>query len=151
VTVHELAHMWFGDSVTPATWQDIWLNEGLATFTEFLWIEHTRGTAAMEDEIAGQHGTLGLIPHRPPGDPGIDEMFGISVYQRGALTLHALRREIGDDALFAALQAYASRYAYGNAATADFIAVVEEVSGRDLGDFFSAWLYEPEVPPLPEG
>jgi len=150
IVVHELAHMWFGDSVTPATWQDIWLNEGFATFAEWLWVEHTAGTEAMLDEIADTHGMLGFIPHRPPGDPGIDELFGISVYQRGGLTLHALRTVIGDEALFTTLRAYTARFAYGNATTTDFIAIAEEVSGRDLGDLFTAWLYEPEVPPLPE-
>ena len=148
IVSHELAHQWFGDSVTPATWQDIWLNEGFATFGQWLWLEHSRGAAAYAEQVAKSYDRLrrsGILP----GDPGAGSMFSSTVYQRGGLTLHALRVTVGDAALFEILRTWASRYAYGNASTADFVALAEESSGRDLGALFQAWLYEPDVPEMP--
>ena len=149
VVAHELAHMWFGDSVSPATWQDIWLNEGFATFGEWVWIEHADGPEAMLATVEGTHASMSRTPHPAPGDPGVAELFGDSVYLRGGLTLHALRAEVGDKLFFEALRTYYGRFAGGTAATADFIAVAEEVSNRDLTAFFDAWLYSTELPDLP--
>ncbi|HSM01116.1 MAG TPA: M1 family metallopeptidase [Acidimicrobiia bacterium] len=149
VVIHELAHQWFGNSVSPATWQDIWLNEGFATFAEFLWVEHELGSEAMEADIAARYEIMSSRDHRPIADPGVRDLFGAAVYWRGGLTLHALRLEVGDDTMREILTGYASRFAYGNASTADFIAIAEEISGRDLGDLFDAWLYQAELPPLP--
>jgi aminopeptidase N len=146
--VHEIAHQWFGNSVTPATWQDIWLSEGFASFGELLWIEHQRGSEAMLDEIRRRHTILAGRTYRPIADPGIDDMFGVAVYWRGALTLHALRTEIGDEAMRRVLTQYAERFADGNASTGDFIDVAEEVVGVDLADLFGMWLDRPELPPL---
>jgi aminopeptidase N len=86
----------------------------------------------------------------PPGNPTARDLFNGGVYQRGALTLHALRLKVGDKAFFKTLRTYYDRYQYGNATTADFIAVSEEVSGQDLGDFFDAWLHDPIMPDIPE-
>ncbi len=147
--VHELAHQWFGDSVTPAAWEHVWLNEGFATFAEYLWIEHRFGELAMLEEIRNDHALLRSRPHAPPGDPGVARLFGVSVYIRGGLTLHALRTELGDEILFEVLRTYADRYAYATASTDDFVAVAGEVSGRDLTEFFDAWLLGDEVPDLP--
>ncbi len=149
VVAHELAHQWYGDSVTPATWQEIWLNEGFATFGEFLWLEHRYGVEVMEAYAAQLHASLRFTASRPIADPGIAELFGAAVYWRGGLTLHALRREVGDEAMKAILTTYHDRHRYGNAATADFIAVAEEVAGRDLDALFRAWLEGGELPPFP--
>jgi aminopeptidase N len=146
--VHEIAHQWFGNSVSPATWQHIWISEGFASFAELLWIERENGTRAMSAEIRRRHTILAGRTNRPIADPGIDEMFGIAVYWRGALTLHALRIEIGDEAMRRALTVFAERFADGNASTDDFIGVAEEIAGSDLGDLFEAWLYRSELPPL---
>jgi aminopeptidase N len=86
----------------------------------------------------------------PPADPTAWNLFNPGVYQRGALTLHALRLTIGDAAFFKTLRTYYDRYQYGNATTADFIAAAEEVSGQDLGAFFDAWLHDPIMPDIPE-
>jgi aminopeptidase N len=147
--IHELAHQWFGDSVSIATWQDIWLNEGFATFAEFLWIEDQLGRDAMEADIEGRHAFMNRHSHRPISDPGVDELFGSAVYQRGGLTLHALRVKVGDDMMRDILRTYVARYTGANASTEDFIAVAEDIAARDLSVFFDAWLYESELPPLP--
>jgi aminopeptidase N len=151
VVAHELAHQWFGDSVTPSTWQDVWLNEGFATFAQWLWVEHARGAEAYRQEVAGSYAFVAEGPHPLPGDPGADgeAMFHYSVYLRGGLTLHALRVEVGDETTWEILQAWAERHAYGNAATADFVSLAEELSGRDLGALFAAWLFDPSIPALP--
>jgi aminopeptidase N len=249
VIAHELAHQWFGDSVSLASWKDIWLNEGFATYASLLWAEHAYGVFTLEREIEGMYANIapgypvfhleraelvesltdlpfdgaeitrseaaaaltalfgdnlsdeeiaealaaypetfdrgqildilenlpigevavsagqvddfldlldlgeysnGVQTYPPPGDPGADRLFSGAVYQRGALALHALRLEVGDEDFENILKTYAERFAYGNAATADFIAVAEEVSGSDLEAFFEAWLYSPELPDLPQ-
>ncbi|HUF38092.1 MAG TPA: M1 family metallopeptidase [Anaerolineales bacterium] len=249
VISHELAHQWFGNSVSLSGWDDIWLNEGFATYASLLWAEHVYGAFTLEREIermyaaiapgmpvytvsrleliealsglplegvvidrtlAGEALTVllsgaltdeqiepllaehpetfdravilelieaapftdvavsaekidaflalldlsefssGTGPYPPPGDPGPDNLFSGSVYQRGALTLHALRLAVGDEDFNRILQIYVERFAHANTTTADFIAIAEEVSGMDLDAFFDAWLYESDLPDIPE-
>jgi len=149
VVAHELAHQWFGNHVSPTTWQDIWLNEGFATYSELLWVEYLFGRVAMQADATGRYDALAASPHALTGDPRPDRLFGISVYQRGGLTLHALRAEVGDDAFFDILRAWVERYGSGNASTAEFIALSEEIAGVDLGGLFDAWLFSIELPPMP--
>ncbi len=146
VHVHELAHQWFGNSVSVAQWSDIWLNEGFATFAELLWVEHLFGAEAYREEVANRTEATRIAEYGPPATPPPNDLFNGSVYQRGALVLVALRDEIGDDAFFATLRTYAERYADGNATTDNFIAVAEETSGHDLTDLFATWLYGQELP-----
>ena len=145
VVVHEAAHQWFGDSITPATWRYTWLNEGFATYAEWLWIEHRFGADALAAEVESARRVMSA-PHAPIGDPGVDDLFGAGVYLKGALTLHALRREIGDDAFFGTLRTYAERFSGRNASTSDFATIAEDVSGAHLDDFFSAWLDSTTLP-----
>jgi aminopeptidase N len=147
--VHELAHQWFGDSVTPERWQDIWLNEGFATYAEWLWSEHTGGDTAQQtfDQLYATPATDTDFWNPPSGDPGGPQnLFTGSVYDRGGLTLQALRVRIGDRAFFRLLPEWAQRHRYGNASTADLIALADRVSGQDLRGFFQAWLYTPGKP-----
>ncbi len=151
VVSHELAHSWFGDSVTPYHWEDIWLNEGFASFAARMWQEHTQGvdsvhrslTRLYQNLVRGEKGAI-LI-----GNPGPDALFDSQVYNRGELTLAALRSLLGDETLFKVLRTYAARFYHGNVTTHDFIAVAEEVSGQNLDDFFQAWLYTKQMPDIP--
>ena len=168
VVAHELAHQWFGDSVTPEEWKDIWLNEGFATYAEWLWSAHVGGPQVLEDRITNAYKTMsglnlvagGVDPelaatraalqYPPPGTPPLNDLFNPSVYQRGALTLHALRLRIGDAAFFELLRSYTSAYRHQNASTEDFTALAEEIGGQDLDDLFEKWLFDTAIPPIPE-
>jgi aminopeptidase N len=147
--VHELAHMWFGDAVVLERWPDMWLNEGFATWSEWIWNEKMHGVPAQsrfqalydtpEDSPAGQD----LWFPAPNGLHDASELFHTPVYDRGAMTLQALRVKIGDDTtFFNLLRTWYSENRYSNVTTADFIATAERVSGLDLGDFFDVWLFQ---------
>jgi aminopeptidase N len=143
---HELAHMWFGDSVTPARWSDIWLNEGFATYAEWLWSEHTGGPTAhklFERTYASDKKPFWSILL---ADPGVIDMFGYPSYDRGAMTLHALRNKVGDTVFFGILQDWTKQNRFGNVTTNDFIRLAEKASGQDLTAFFDAWLFKTEKP-----
>ncbi len=157
VVIHELAHQWYGDSVRLDRWQDIWLNEGFATYAEWLWLEH-EGVSTPQQEFDA----IAAIPDAdlPPGfwdvvigDPGpaADQLFNAAVYYRGAMTLQALRTEIGDEHFFAVLRGWAETKAGQTATTPEFTAFAEEVSGQELDELFSTWLFTPGRPAgLPE-
>ncbi len=146
---HELSHQWFGDAVSLEQWSDIWLNEGFATYAQWLWLEHTQGRGVYDNRVNTMYQVVQQENGIPPGNPTADRIFNLGVYLRGGLTLHALRMQIGDDAFFRALKAYYAKYKYGNASTADFIAVAEQESGQNLQDLFNSWLYAKDMPALP--
>ncbi len=148
VVVHENAHQWYGDSLAVERWQHIWLNEGFATYAEWLWSEHEGlGTAQENFDFF-----YGAIPADDPfwalpiGDPGPGSEFAFPVYARGAMTLQVLRTTIGDDTFFRLLKRWARTQAGGNVTTDEFIALAERMSGQDLGALFDTWLFATTKP-----
>ncbi|MFI1017388.1 M1 family metallopeptidase [Streptomyces sp. NPDC020965] len=146
---HELAHQWFGNSLTIAHWRHIWLNEGFAKYAEWLWSELAGGpsAAALAERSRAR---IALLPQDIRiADPGVRRLFDDRVYERGALTLHALRTEIGHAAFVALLREWTSVHRHGVVTTEEFIALAGRHARRPLDGLFAAWLYEPELPPLP--
>ncbi|MBL7255689.1 M1 family metallopeptidase [Paractinoplanes lichenicola] len=150
VVVHENAHQWFGDSVSLTRWQDIWLNEAFAVYAEWLWSEHTGDAPAQQlfDEYYDGFPDDDTVWTLPLGDPGVP-VITPEIYFRGPMTLQALRVTVGDPAFFKILRAWPAEHRYGNGTTAQFVALAERLSGRDLGPFFQAWLYTPSKPARP--
>lgn len=149
VVVHELAHQWFGNSVSVWNWSDIWLSEGFATYAEWLYSEHVgEGTAA---EVARYYYDTYLADdafwQTVVTDPGAGNTnLSAAVYYRGAMTLQALRVRIGDGPFFALLKAWPTEKKFGNATSAEFEAMAERVSGQDLDALFDTWLHTPGKP-----
>jgi aminopeptidase N len=127
----------------------VWLNEGFATYGEWLWTEHVGGPSA-DASARRVHDSLAENAAVLPGDPGADHLFDEqAVYLRPAVMLEAVRTTVGDDNFFTILKTFTSRFAGKNASTKDFVAVANEVSKQDLTSLFDAWLYQPALPPLP--
>jgi aminopeptidase N len=146
---HELSHMWYGDSVTLTEWPDIWLHEGFATWSEWIWSEHSGNSSAHQlfehYYNTPAHDIRFWTP--PPGAPPTPVfLFNGTIYLRGAMTLQALREKVGDMAFFQIMRRWAADNRYGNVTTAEFIALSEQLSGRDLDNFFDVWLYQPDKP-----
>jgi aminopeptidase N len=149
IIAHELAHQWFGDSVSLTRWKDLWLNEGFASYAEWLWAEH-QGQKTADDMFRKYYeNPADPMWSYPPGAARPADLFNASVYNRGAMTLHALRKEIGDSTFFALIKKWATDHQYGNATTPEFVALAEQMSGKKLDGLFDAWLYQPRRPPFP--
>jgi aminopeptidase N len=146
---HELAHQWWGDMITMKSWQDIWLNEGFASFSEALFVEHRDGKAAYRNYMNRMdHSYTGSVFVRDTTSVG--SIFDITVYHKGAWVLHMLRHVIGDSAFARLLRSYAAdpRYRFGNATTSDFKNLAEQISGKELDWFFAQWVYREGRPVL---
>jgi aminopeptidase N len=141
---HELAHQWFGNIVSPATWTDLWLNESFATYAQWMWLDEI-DLSSLEAEADGalrarQNGT------EATGAPSVPNLFGFETYDGGAVIVHALRLELGDDVFFALVQRWLADNAGTSQSTESFIALAEQEAGRDLTSFFDDWLYATDLP-----
>lgn len=157
---HELAHQWWGNSLTPENWDEIWLNEGFATYSEALFWEWAAGAGLIDDDdpahalAAYVEGIRRYYLSTVWGgdDPSTlvapDQLFGSTVYDKGALVLHMLRFVMGDAAFFSTLRTYAATYAYGNVTTAFFQQTAEAAHGESLAWFFDQWVYQSGMPRL---
>lgn len=154
---HEFAHQWFGDMITCATWADIWLNEGFATYCEALWYEYTSGYSAYKSDInsdknsymSGNPGWPIYNPQWAITTPDVNTLFNYAItYAKGACVLHMLRYTLGDSTFFHLIKFYATdlRYKFKSITTADFVNLVNEVTNQDLSWFFNEWIYSPNHP-----
>ena len=149
---HEIAHQWFGDSVTESDWDQLWLSEGFATYFEALFYEHKDGPGSLKQIMADHAKNLILskLAHSPPViDPAQTDLMqklNPATYQKGAWILHMLRRMLGDASFFRGIRRFYSLYAGGNADSADFQRAMEAVSGISLDVFFKQWLTQPGWP-----
>ena len=146
--VHELAHQWFGDSVSVQNWRDVWLNEGAATFMEARYDETHGGLSAQSWmlDTYNDYGDDSWFWDLDIADPGPDRLFDWAVYQRGGMALQALRHRIGNDSFWRLLHQWLRDNRGGNGSTEAFVALAEQVSGQDLGGFFEAWLRDAARP-----
>lgn len=160
IIAHELVHHWFGNYVTPRSWQHLWISEGMATFGEALWAEHVGGERAYRQAILSNVNTERAMSRRrsAPRQVGMvshlysnpDQRFisGDNVYSKGGVVLHMLRMRLGDDAFFAGLRLFLKRHALQQVETDDLRLVFEEVSGQSLQRFFDQWCLRPGHPSI---
>ncbi|WSQ69162.1 M1 family metallopeptidase [Streptomyces sp. NBC_01216] len=147
--VHELAHQWYGNSVSPATWRDMWLNESFATYAEWLYAEDFEDTPAQRgfEKAFADEANWAFPPADPPT---ARDLFAPPVYQRGAMVLHRLRQTVGDDTFYEILAGWPVEHWHGNASTEDFTAYAEDVAGEDLSELWDVWLYGDDKPDSPD-
>src|SRR3954447_21408241 len=147
--VHELSHMWFGDSLTLAQWPDIWLHEGFATWSEWIWSEHEGNKSAHQwfKDLYNKPAQDTAFWNPPPGDPGTAPfLFNGTIYYRGGMTLQALREKVGDFAFSRIMRDWAQQNRFGTVTTPQFVALAKQISGMNLDAFFDVWLYQPGKP-----
>ncbi len=155
VVIHEIAHQWFGDAVTEADWNDVWLSEGFATYFTLLFIEHAYGRDEFASGLRDSRRTVLDFDTKTPGyrvvHASLTDMANVTsamTYQKGSWVLHMLRADMGDDRFWSGIRDYYARHRNSSATTADFRRAMEAAAGHDLGPFFDQWLYRGGVPRL---
>ncbi len=148
VVAHELAHQWWGDMVTLGTWNDIWLNESFATYSEAMQLQHL-SESAFESEMAyyeSQFFSEDSLKRYSIYAPPAGYIFGLAEYYKGAWVLHMLRNIMGDSTFFSIFKTYRAQFQFGNAVTADFENVVNQVTRNDMSWFFDEWIFQAGFP-----
>ncbi|MBJ8346010.1 M1 family metallopeptidase [Antrihabitans sp. YC2-6] len=148
LVAHELAHQWFGNSLTIKAWKDIWLHEGFATYAEWVWSEESGGPTAEQLAKAARHNLSRMPQDIVIGDPGPELMFDDRVYKRGALTLHALRAVLGREQFFELLRTWTARHAHSSVTTDEFTDLASHFTHIPLHPLWNAWLNEKNLPEL---
>jgi hypothetical protein len=143
---HEMAHHWYGDSLTLSTWGDIWLNEGFASYAEYIAFSDSGNPYAATTLANWKRQVADTVNSQAITHLSVDNLFGTEAYEKAGYVLHMLREKIGDTAFFKLLQNYAARFAYGNTTTDRFWAMAEDISGQDLSAFFTQWLQQIDMP-----
>lgn len=147
VVAHEVAHQWFGDSVTGATWADLWLSEGFATYFEALFVERFEGRSAFRAEMKANAGKIfdfekeRKISLYDRETEDLNKLLNANAYEKGAWVLHMLRGVLGERAFFAGLRIYYTKHRNSTATTEDLRAALEKASGMNLKEFFARWVY----------
>lgn len=149
LVAHELAHQWFGNSLTLRQWRDIWLHEGFACYAEWIWSEASGGPTADQLARAARHNLTRQPQDIVVGDPGATRMFDDRVYKRGALTLHALRLELGDKTFFTLIREWVHRYRHASVTTEEFTDLAGHYTALPLRPLWDAWLRSETLPQLP--
>jgi hypothetical protein len=147
ILAHELSHMWWGDCISPGSWKNLWLNEGLATYCDALWVEHDQGEEAFHNRMTyfanlyfaedGNH----RFPVFDPAEP-----WSATVYEKGAWVMHMLRYLMGDDKFFRAWNTFGREHEFGHAFTYELQRTMEEEYGQSLDEFFNDWVYKAGYP-----
>ena len=145
IIAHEVAHQWLGNSVTPDDWSEIWMNEGFATYLHLMY-EAEHFEADVHDVIVQIYAQMVAFETGPPKGIELEDLFGQTVYFRGAVTLHALRRHTGDETFFKILRTHYDRSAGGTTNTQEFLELVDELAGPDAVDVVESWLFDETVP-----
>ena len=145
-TAHELAHSWFGNYVTCRRWNDVWLNEGMASYFEYVALQNLESQARADYWMNDAHNTIKSLPGGSvyvPNPTNYSEIFNYRLsYKKSAAVVHTLRYEIHNDAIFfQIIRNYLSTYAYSSASTENFKEIVEVTTGEDFTDFFNQWIY----------
>jgi aminopeptidase N len=149
LVAHEMAHQWFGNSLTVARWSDIWLHEGFACYAEWLWSERADDRPA-EMFARDAWDSLAALPQDLLlADPGPELMFDDRLYKRGALTLHALRRSVGDKSFFELLKSWATSRRHGSVSTEAFLAYAQQATDAPVVEMLRVWLTTLPLPSLP--
>ncbi|MEM6845766.1 MAG: M1 family metallopeptidase [Bacteroidota bacterium] len=155
LVAHEIAHQWFGNSVSEKNWSDVWLSEGFSTYMTHLYFEHTYGRDSMANRLIADKERIFTFHLQSPQAKIVDsdesnlfQLLNANTYQKGAWVLHMLRSTVGDEVFFNTLRQFFARYKHRNASTNDFVALASKLSGRNLSDFFAQWLYRPDYPVL---
>ncbi|WP_225992814.1 M1 family metallopeptidase [Actinomadura rudentiformis] len=149
LVAHELAHQWFGNSLTLARWRDIWLHEGFATYAEWLWSEASGGDSADEHALRWHRRLAEQPQDLVLADPGVERIFDDRVYKRGALTLHTLRRTMGEGRFFPMLREWTAEHRHGTVTTEEFTRLAERHASQTTEALFASWLYGRRLPRLP--
>ncbi|MFE9064585.1 M1 family metallopeptidase [Streptomyces violaceusniger] len=157
IVAHEISHEYFGNSVSPRRWSDLWLNEGHAVYYQGLWSQEAHGTDPADAmKSAYRDATAQLRKQGPVADPRLGAFmpkdmapYGWGAYEGGALVLYALRQKVGEATFQRIERAWVAEHRDSTAGTADFIRLASRVAGRDLGPFLRSWLYSTKLPAMP--